>query len=84
MVDNVSAVDAGTVHFDLNLPYPRFADIFADRQLRIVPKDKLGGAARPIPVGTGAFMFKSWSPGDRLELVEEPRLLRERLPGSMA
>src|SRR5258707_1129052 len=40
MVDNVSAVDAQRVKFDLNIPYAGFADIFADRQLRIVPKDK--------------------------------------------
>ena len=41
MVDKVSAVDAQTVKFELNLPYAGFADIFADRQLRIVPKDKV-------------------------------------------
>src|SRR6185295_10587636 len=68
MVADVSAVDAQTVKFDLNIPYAGFADIFADRQLRIVPKDKLTELSTN-PVGTGAFMFKSWSPGDRLELV---------------
>ncbi len=71
MVDNVSAVDAQTVKFDLNIPYAGFADIFADRQLRIVPKDKLTELSTH-PVGTGAFMFKSWSPGDRLELTKNP------------
>src|SRR5437588_12208043 len=41
MVDNVSVVDAQTLKFDLNIQYVGFADIFADRQLRIVPRDKL-------------------------------------------
>ena len=62
---------AQTVRFDLNIPYAGFADIFADRQLRIVPKDKLGELSTQ-PIGTGPFMFKSWSPGDRLELVKNP------------
>jgi peptide/nickel transport system substrate-binding protein len=79
MVDNVSATDAGTVKFDLNIPYAGFADIFADRQLRIVPKDKLTELSTQ-PVGTGPFMFKSWSPGDRLELVKNPAYFETGLP----
>jgi peptide/nickel transport system substrate-binding protein len=79
MVDNVSAADAQTVKFDLNIPYAGFADIFADRQLRIVPKDKLTELSTH-PVGTGAFMFKSWSPGDRLELVKNPDYFEKGLP----
>jgi peptide/nickel transport system substrate-binding protein len=79
MVDNVSALDAATVKFDLNIPYAGFADIFADRQLRIVPKDKLGELSTH-PVGTGPFMFKSWSPGDRMELVKNPDYFEKGLP----
>lgn len=79
MVDNVSAVDAQTVKFDLNISYAGFADIFADRQLRIVPKDKLEELSTH-PIGTGPFMFKSWSPGDRLELVKNPDYFEKGLP----
>jgi peptide/nickel transport system substrate-binding protein len=79
MVDNVTAVDAGTVKFDLNIPYAGFADIFADRQLRIVPKDRLDELSTH-PIGTGPFMFKSWSPGDRLELVKHPDYFEKGLP----
>jgi len=79
MVDKVTAVDAQTVRFDLNIPYAGFADIFADRQLRIVPKDKLGELSTH-PIGTGPFMFKSWSPGDRLELVKNPNYFEQGLP----
>src|SRR5205085_4184682 len=79
MVDNVAAVDAQTVKFDLNIPYAGFADIFADRQLRIVPKDKLAELSTN-PIGTGPFMFRSWSPGDRLELVKNPDYFEKGLP----
>jgi len=79
MVDNVTAVDPLTVKFDLNIPYAGFADIFADRNLRIVPKDKLAELSTN-PIGTGPFMFKSWSPGDRLELVKNPDYFEKGLP----
>src|SRR5437763_14224773 len=79
MVDNVSVVDAQMVKFDLNIPYAGFADIFADRQLRIVPRDKLDELSTH-PIGTGPFKFKSWSPGDRLELVKNPDYFEKGLP----
>ncbi|PZN94199.1 MAG: peptide transporter subunit: periplasmic-binding component of ABC superfamily [Hyphomicrobiales bacterium] len=79
MVSEVSAVDPLTVKFDLNIPYAGFADIFADRNLRIVPKDKLAELSTQ-PVGTGPFMFKSWSPGDRLELIKNPDYFEKDLP----
>ncbi len=79
MVSDVSLVDPMTVKFDLNIPYAGFADIFADRQLRIVPKDKLAELSTQ-PIGTGPFMFKSWSPGDRLELVKNPNYFEAGLP----
>src|SRR5581483_10457701 len=79
MVDKVAAVDPLTVRFDLNIPYAGFADIFADRQLRIVPKDKLDELST-TPIGTGPFRFKSWSPGERLELVKNPDYFEPGLP----
>ncbi|HMK81325.1 MAG TPA: ABC transporter substrate-binding protein [Xanthobacteraceae bacterium] len=79
MVADVAAVDARTVRFDLNIPYAGFADVFADRQLRIVPKDRLDELSTR-PIGTGPFMFKSWSPGDRLELVKNPDYFEQGLP----
>ncbi len=79
MVEGVSATDPMTVKFDLNIPYAGFADIFADRNLRIVPKDKLPELSTQ-PIGTGPFMFKSWSPGDRLELVKNPNYFEAGLP----
>lgn len=71
MVEAVEAVDPLTVRFKLNIAYAGFADIFADRQTRIVAKDRIADLSK-TPVGTGPFMFKAWSPGDRLEVVKNP------------
>lgn len=79
MVETVEAVDPLTVRFKLNIPYAGFADIFADRQMRIVSKDKIADLSKN-PIGTGPFMFKSWSPGDRLELVKNPNYYDKGLP----
>lgn len=79
MVESVEAVDPMTVQIKLNDAYAGFADIFADRQLRILAKDRLGEASTK-PVGTGPFRFVSWSPGDRLELVKNPDYFETGLP----
>jgi peptide/nickel transport system substrate-binding protein len=79
MVETVEASGPLEVTFKLKFAYAGFADIFADRQLRIVAKDKLGELSTQ-PVGTGPFMFKSWSPGDRMELVKNPNYYEAGLP----
>ena len=79
MVDKVEAIDPLTVRFTLNIPYAGFPDIFAERQLRIVAKDQIDTLSTK-PVGTGPFMFISWSPGDRLELVKNPDYFEKGLP----
>ena len=79
MVETVEAVDPLTVRFNLNQSYAGFADIFADRQMRIVAKDRLAELSTQ-PIGTGPFVFKSWSPGDRLELTKNPDYFEKGLP----
>jgi peptide/nickel transport system substrate-binding protein len=79
MVETVEAVDPLTVRFKLNQSYAGFADIFADRQMRIVAKDKLADLSTQ-PIGTGPFVFKSWSPGDRLELAKNPDYFEKAMP----
>lgn len=71
MVETVRATGPHEVEFTLNASYAGFADIFADRQMRIVPRDRVEDLSTQ-PVGTGPFMFSSWSPGDRMELVRNP------------
>jgi peptide/nickel transport system substrate-binding protein len=79
MVTKVEKVDAHTVRFTLNIPYAGFQDIFGERQMRILAKDKLDVVSTQ-PVGTGPFKFKSWSPGDRMELVKNPDYFEKGLP----
>ncbi len=79
MVEEVSAVDPMTVRFRLGIAYAGFADIFADRNMRIVPKDRIETLST-APVGTGPFVFKSWSPGDRMELARNPDYFEPGLP----
>jgi peptide/nickel transport system substrate-binding protein len=79
MVETVEAVDPLTVRFKLNQSYAGFADVFADRQMRIVAKDRLGELSTQ-PIGTGPFVFKSWSPGDRLELAKNPDYFEKGMP----
>jgi peptide/nickel transport system substrate-binding protein len=79
MIEKVEAVDPLTVRFTLNIPYAGFADIFAERQLRIVAKDE-AGALSTKPVGTGPFRFKSWTPGDRLGVEKNPDYFEKGLP----
>jgi peptide/nickel transport system substrate-binding protein len=79
MIEKIEAVDPMTVRFTLNIPYAGFADIFAERQLRILAKDRIDAISKE-PVGTGPFVFKSWSPGDRLELTKYPDYFEPGLP----
>ena len=79
MIKSVQAIDPLTVKFDLEFPYAGFADIFADRQVRIIARDRVSTLSTE-PIGTGPFMFKSWAPGDRMELVRYPGYFEKNLP----
>ena len=79
MIEKVEAVDPATVRFTLAIPYAGFQDIFGERQLRIVPKDAMADIATN-PIGTGPFRFKSWAPGDRLELERNPDYFEKGRP----
>ena len=67
LIERMEAVDPYTVRFYLKAPYAGLADIFSDRQARIVPRDKLDTLAR-APIGSGPFKLKAFVPGDRVEL----------------
>ena len=76
MVEKVEAVDPLTVRFTLNIPYAGFPDIFGERQLRILAKDRdrqdLDEAGRHRAVRVQVVVARR-PPGAR----EEPRLFRE-------
>lgn len=79
MIAAMSAPDAHTVVFDLSYPYGGFADILSDRQVKITPRDK-AATLTTKPVGTGAFMFVSYTPGDRLVMRRNPHYFEPGLP----
>ncbi len=79
MVSSIDAPDDHTAVFTLSAPYGGFADIMSDRQVKIVPRDKV--AQLPTkPVGTGPFRFVSYTPGDRLVLEKNPDYFEPGMP----
>lgn len=79
MVNAIEAPDAATVVFTLNIPYGGFADILADRQVKITPR---GAAAQMAtrPIGTGPFKFVSYTAGDRLVLAKHTEYFEPGMP----
>ena len=79
MIERISAPDPYTIVFDLSYPYGGFADILSDRQVKITPRDLVDQLATH-PIGTGPFMFKSYTPSDRMVLVKNPHYFEPGLP----
>lgn len=79
LVESFEAVDKYTVRFKLKIPYAGFAELMIERQLKIIPADRLDKLATE-PSGTGPFKFKSYTPGDKLELVKNPDYFEKGLP----
>lgn len=70
-VESVTAPDPDTVEIKLSRPTPNLlANIGAFKGMAIVAKENVeDGSIARNPIGTGAFEFDSYSPGDRLQLV---------------
>lgn len=79
LVESFEAVDKHTVRFKLKIPYAGFAELMVERQLKIIPSDRLDKLATE-PSGTGPFKFKSFTPGDKLELVKNPDYFEKGQP----
>lgn len=79
LVEAYEAVDKYTVRFKLKIAYAGFAELMVERQLKIIPSDRLDKLATE-PSGTGPFKFKSYVPGDKLELVKNPDYYEKGLP----
>lgn len=79
IVDSIETPDKYTVVFKLKIPYSGFADILGDRQVRIVPKDKLDSIATK-PDGTGPFELAEFMPGDRIVLKKNPNYYVSGIP----
>ncbi len=79
MVTAVDAPDEQTVRFTLAFPYGSFAELLSDRQVKIVPRNKVAQLATQ-PVGTGPFKFVSYTPNDRMVLTKNPDYFEPGLP----
>nr|WP_255636062.1 ABC transporter substrate-binding protein [Azospirillum sp. 412522] len=79
IVESMKALDPLTVQFQLKAPYAGFAELFGERQARIVPRDAVDTLASK-PVGTGPFEFVSFAPGDRIVLKRNPNYFEPGLP----
>ena len=75
----IDAPDDLTVVFTLASPYGGFADILTDRQVKIVPRNKVADLPTE-PIGTGPFRFVSYTPGDRLILARFDDYFEPGLP----
>jgi peptide/nickel transport system substrate-binding protein len=70
-VESVTAPDDDTVEITVSRPTPNLlANIGAFKGMAIVAKENVeDGSITRNPIGTGAFAFDSYSPGDRLRLT---------------
>jgi peptide/nickel transport system substrate-binding protein len=79
-VASVDVVDDYTVRINLSSPNPSFLyKVASNRQGHIVSKaavEELGDAATMNPIGTGAYAFESWIPGEGVELTAFPEYFR--------
>src|SRR5919108_3971354 len=75
VIRRVAVVDANTVQIDLNFPQGPFLLNMALFAFAIASPTALAadiGNAYQNPVGTGAFRFVEWVPGDRIVLERNP------------
>jgi peptide/nickel transport system substrate-binding protein len=79
MVKRVEAPDARTVRFTLDIPYSSFPELLIERQLKIIPADRLDKLSTE-PVGTGPFRYKSFEPGNALVLEKNPDYFEKGMP----
>jgi peptide/nickel transport system substrate-binding protein len=70
----IDKVDDYTVRFKLARPYGTFVDVWANRYLRMVPRDFDPGK----PNGTGPFKYESFTPGQESVFARFDGYFREK------
>ena len=83
-IEDVEVVDDHTVRIVLNKPYPGLLlEFLAYRPGFIVNEraiTELGDQYTEQPIGSGPFVFESWSPNERVELVRNDEYYGETGP----
>ncbi|WP_301171330.1 glutathione ABC transporter substrate-binding protein [Brevibacillus nitrificans] len=82
MIKEVKAIDDYTVQFKLEYPYSPLLSILANHEGSILsPKaiEQYGKDLSKHPVGTGPFVFESWTPGQEIVLVKNENYWGEKV-----
>jgi peptide/nickel transport system substrate-binding protein len=83
VVASVSAVDGLTVAIDLKDPFPPILSLLTDRIGLMVSPTAAKAAGEDFggkPVGTGPFVFTSWTRGSRVEVRKNPDFWQNGVP----
>jgi ABC-type transport system substrate-binding protein len=83
MATGIKIVDPTTIEFDLAKADPTFLNILATPFASVVPKELAGGDATAFsaaPVGTGQFLFKSYTKAQGAQFVRNPAYWQSGLP----
>lgn len=81
---NIVAIDSSTVQINLATPFSPFLSVLTMPYGYVVPKEAVeyyGDDFGRHPVGTGPFMFKSWTPDVALELQRNPLYFKRNKSG---
>ena len=79
----IKVIDPATIEFDLVRADATFLNVLATPFASIVPKELAGDDATAFsaaPVGTGPFLFKSYTKGQGAQFVRNPAYWQEGLP----
>lgn len=82
----IDSAQPGKIVFKFSQPVGALMSYLGDPNFNILPKHLYAGSdptKNPVnsqPVGTGPFMFKEWTRGDRLTLVKNPNYWQLGLP----
>jgi len=84
MIDpnQIEAPTSDTVVFKLKYPFGPFRNALAGAGFEILPREALAGAYDPqkVPIGTGAYMFGSYTPDVELVLKKNPAYIEQGRP----
>jgi peptide/nickel transport system substrate-binding protein len=80
-LEKVDAPDGDTVVFHFTRPFAPFINLLGQSYFGFNSPTAVKAAGQAYarhPVGTGPFMFDSWTPGTRIELVRNPNFKQYR------